>query len=571
MSDGARESDRVAELFDQVADLPFEEAKAVLDAECADAPAVKAEVLELLAFDPKKNAPSDTRPDPAMMVIAAPPSRVPDELPSRIDRFVIRRKLGAGGMGVVYEARDPVLDRPVALKLVLPDRSGRWRGGAGRLAEAQRRLLREAQAMARVAHPNVVPIYEAGLHDDAVFVTMELVTGQTLSAWAANEPRTWQAIMARLVEAGRGLAAAHAAGILHRDFKPDNVLIGVDDRARVLDFGLARALARSGDRDAIPAEDGAAESPSAIDEVLTMEGAIMGTPSFMSPEHFRGPMGPEADQWSFGVTAYRLLFGVVPFRGSLLEIQKAVEQGPPPPPASASGDIPPRVTDAILRSLSPNREDRFASVAEMVTELEAALAAELGADASIARRHRRRASAIIGALGALNFLGAGIRTSFAFDLGIGGLIVQSVVGLAITLLTVAVYRRALLGTRHNQRVIAVFVIVLATHLVHRLHALAVGGSVTSVLRDDALITAALAALAAFTMERWFLWVAALAGAYVAVTFAWERAIVPGFGLFLVGSVLVGVARWREPSPARRRGERRSGERSQPTTVPQTSS
>ena len=531
MSESTTKAERVVELFDRLVDLSPEEAKAILDEECASSPALKAEVLELLAFDAGK--PVTTK-----------------AAPSRIHRFVITRELGAGGMGVVYEARDPVLERPVALKLV------KSRGHA----DAQRRLLREAQAMARVAHPNVVPIYEAGVHDDGVFIAMELVDGQPLGAWASSESRGWQAITTRLIEAGRGLAAAHAAGILHRDFKPDNVLVGADGRARVMDFGLARSLGDDDD------EPGLTRASASIDEALTAEGVIMGTPSYMSPEHFRGDVGPESDQWSFGVSAYRLLFGVAPFRGSLLEIQRAVERGPPAPPPSA--EIPPRVTGAILRALSPGREDRFASVDDLVAELEAAVAAESGPDASIARRQRRRAAAIIGGLGALTFLMTGVRTSFTFDLGVGGLVVQSAVGLAFTLVTLGVFRRALLGARHNQRVSAVFVIVLFCHLLHRLHGLAIGAGVTSVLRDDALVTAALAALAAVTIERWFLWVVVLAATYVAVTFAWERAIVPGFGLFLVGSVLVGVGYWREPSvtPSSRRtsasGRSSSGQKSQ---------
>ena len=191
--------------------------------------------------------------------------------PARIGRFDIRAKLGEGGMGVVYEAYDAQLDRPVAIKLV---RSGE--GGP----QTHARLLREAQAMAKVSHPNVVPIYEVGEHDQQVFVAMELVAGEPLSTWQKREPRDWRDTLAVYLAAGRGLAAAHACGIIHRDFKPDNVLVGRDGRARVLDFGLARSIAAR--------DDDALRSGSVLGVDLTIVGSIMGTPSYMSPEHFRG-------------------------------------------------------------------------------------------------------------------------------------------------------------------------------------------------------------------------------------------------------------------------------------------
>ncbi len=155
-----------------------------------------------------------------------------------VGRYVVLDRIGAGGMGVVYAAYDPELDRRVALKLLRPDRFG---GDAGRL-----RLLREAQALARLTHPNVVAVYDVGTFGDRVFVAMELVEGETLRQWLRAEPRSprpWREVLERFLPAGRGLAAAHAAGLVHRDFKPENVLLGRDGRARVVDFGLAKALA----------------------------------------------------------------------------------------------------------------------------------------------------------------------------------------------------------------------------------------------------------------------------------------------------------------------------------------
>ena len=155
--------------------------------------------------------------------------------PLRIGRFVLEGPIGAGGMGIVYAARDPHLDRRIALKVVKPDAAAELRD--------QARLLREAQAMARLSHPNVVQIHEVGVWEGRVFIAMELVAGRTLAAWLATSERGWRDVVATYVAAGRGLAA----GIVHRDFKPENVLVGDDGRVRVTDFGLARGGPEFGD------------------------------------------------------------------------------------------------------------------------------------------------------------------------------------------------------------------------------------------------------------------------------------------------------------------------------------
>ena len=154
-------------------------------------------------------------------------------------RYILLEVLGAGGMGVVYSAYDPELDRRIAIKLLHPRPDGRD------TTVGQARLMREAQAMARLAHANVLPVYDVGTVGNRVFFAMEQVKGQTLRSWHQSRPRTWREVLAVFVQAGSGLAAAHAAGIVHRDFKPENVLIGNDGRVRVTDFGVARAMAEA--------------------------------------------------------------------------------------------------------------------------------------------------------------------------------------------------------------------------------------------------------------------------------------------------------------------------------------
>ena len=149
-------------------------------------------------------------------------------------RYRIVRRIGSGGMGTVYTAFDPTLDRTVALKVLHEKIEG---------ADAEQRLLREAQAMARLSHPNVVTVHDAGMEDGRPYVAMEFVEGYDLRSWLKREPRSWSEIVDQFVAAGKGLAAAHAAGLVHRDFKPGNVLVGDDGRVRVTDFGLARAAA----------------------------------------------------------------------------------------------------------------------------------------------------------------------------------------------------------------------------------------------------------------------------------------------------------------------------------------
>ncbi len=284
-----------------------------------------------------------------------------------IGRYTVEHKLGAGGMGEVFAARDPSLDRLVALKLVKPRR-------AEDAEQAGARLRREAQALARLSHPNVVPVFDAGAHGNRIFIAMELVDGQTLTRWN-EQSRPWSERLRVLLEAGRGLGAAHRAGVVHRDFKPSNVMVGDDGRARVLDFGLARDL------EAHPSTDlglGPSSSRVSGDSVrsgsLTEDGVIMGTPQYMAPEQFLDrEIDARSDQFSFCVVAYRMLYGQRPFDGrGYKQLRREVLAGTPKDPPRGTA-VPGAVWRVLRRGLSLQPHDRFASMAAVLEALQRAI------------------------------------------------------------------------------------------------------------------------------------------------------------------------------------------------------
>jgi tetratricopeptide (TPR) repeat protein/predicted Ser/Thr protein kinase len=281
-----------------------------------------------------------------------------------VGRYVVLDHIGAGGMGVVYAAYDPELDRRVALKLLRPDR---FSSDAGRL-----RLLREAQALARLTHPNVVAVYDAGTFGDRVFVAMELVEGETLRQWLRAEPRSpraWREVLERFLPAGRGLAAAHAAGLVHRDFKPENVLLGRDGRARVVDFGLAKALADAAEE---PEAAGApAEEPGgALVTPLTEWGVVLGTPAYMAPEQLRGVAADaRSDQFSYCVALYEALYGERPFPGANpREVAEEVLRGAIRE-APAETKVPGWLRAVVLRGLKVDPEARYPTMDDLLHDL----------------------------------------------------------------------------------------------------------------------------------------------------------------------------------------------------------
>ena len=271
---------------------------------------------------------------------------------AHVGPYVIERLLGAGGMGVVYAARDPRLDRTVALKLI------RQEHGSDTLAE---RLRRESKALARLSHPNVTVVYELGAADDEIYVAMEYVDGKNLRAWLRDERPTRREILATYTRAGRGLAAAHAAGLVHRDFKPDNVLIAADRSVKVTDFGLARLTG-----EVLAPEPGLADG--SAEQVLTMTGAVVGTPAYMAPEQFgRGAIDARADQFAFCVSLFEALYGARPFRGDSVDaLRVAVLAGKIDVPRAR---VAPRIRRALLRGLSADAEKRFPSMQALLAAI----------------------------------------------------------------------------------------------------------------------------------------------------------------------------------------------------------
>jgi tetratricopeptide (TPR) repeat protein len=283
-----------------------------------------------------------------------------------IGRYLILQRIGAGGMGVVYAAFDPELDRRVALKLV----RGHLEGTHG--SKGEQRLLREAQAMARLSHPNVITVHDAGTCDGGVFVAMEFVEGQTLKQWLEGRKRSWEEIVAIFADAGHGLMAAHAASLVHRDFKPDNVMIGVDGRVRVLDFGLARAFEPGEESfETSRRRDELETGSSSLSEALTRTGAMIGTPAYMAPEqHLGQPTDERSDQFSFCVALYEALYGQRPFAGRSVEaIVLAVTEGELQQ-APANSQVPRWLHDVVVRGLAVQPARRHPSMRALLHELE---------------------------------------------------------------------------------------------------------------------------------------------------------------------------------------------------------
>ncbi len=263
-------------------------------------------------------------------------------------RYQIVSEVGKGSMGFVYKAHDPQIDRPVALKILRPDRITS--------EEFVRRFVKEAQAIGRLSHPNIVTVYDSGQDHGTIFIAMEFLTGKTLKDAMLERKLSLQEIIHIGVQVSEALDYAHQKGIVHRDIKPSNIILTPDGLAKLTDFGIARI-----------------EDPSALHQ--TQAGEILGTPVYMSPEQVMGrPVDGRSDLYSLGVILYEMAMGKKPFNGeSLAAVFSSIVQDTPPEPIIPDSPLAPRLSALIVKAISKRVEDRFATGREMAQQLKACL------------------------------------------------------------------------------------------------------------------------------------------------------------------------------------------------------
>ena len=532
--------------------LPASERAAFLDAECAGDADLRLQVERGLA----SSEPTLTRTAQPPVVIGAETDEAPHQFVAaqKIGRFAVLSKLGAGGMGEVYAAYDDHLDRKVAIK-VLRARRDHDRGRA--------RFVREARAMAQLSHPNVASVYEVSTFDDQVFIAMEFIDGSTLREWCQGAERTpWQ-ILDMYLQAGRGLAAAHAAGLIHRDFKPANVLVGRDGRPRVLDFGLARSsedareptdersLEQTTDRDA--ADSSGIASASSWSDTLTADGAVMGTPHFMSPEQLRGePVDAASDQYNFCVALYADFVGCEPFPvDNLRSIARAKAAGRLQTRSDLDVSLQP-VREILARGLEPEPERRWGSMDELLEQLSRQLEAHMQ---PALRFSRRQAVAFFGVFcGALmvvsTIIGVNVRdieelspAQFLY-VGIGYLVFAM-------LLLMAIWRWMSAGAV-LRKLVQLFVITFVMLLLNRALGVVMDLPVARIVVADLLLFATATAVGALTLTPVLWWMVPYAvllasvAAFVPAASAWCMSLAP------VAIPILALAIWLQGRRATRR-------------------
>lgn len=432
---------RLTQLFDDAVDLPDTERAAYLDAACGDDLALRAAVDTLLRADADAAAADE--------FLAAPPALPADPPLSRVGRYFDLEPIGEGGMGEVYAAFDRLLQRKVALKLLRAS-----------TPHASEMLIREGVLLARLAHPNVVPLYDIGEHEDRVYLVMELIDGVTLRTWLKDQPNDWRVRLPPLLDAARGLAAAHDLGFVHGDIKPDNLMVGRDGRGRVIDFGVARHV----------------------------DGPVLGvTVAYAAPELLRDADSrtARADLYSFCVTVHECLYGERP------------------PSAAARGDLPPRLVAAVRRGLADDPAARFPSMHALIAELAAVLGRDPETDLSIARGARTAV------FSALVVVAAGVDV-LVHVRGFGGpapdaddLVRLAAFALAgVALAVAAAWSR--LRTRINRQLALMLLLGVAAMLLHRLIAARFGEGGAATLAGDMALIGALAGTAGLLLQTWLL-------------------------------------------------------------------
>ena len=314
------------------------------------------------------------------------------------DRYQILEKLGEGGMGVLYRAHDTRLSRTVALKLLRPETLD--------APERRERFVREARAASALNHPNIVTVYDIDqAADGSDRIAMEFVDGRSLERRLAEGPLSVDEALSQLREIAGALAAAHAAGIVHRDVKPANVMLTRSGQVKVLDFGLAKLTTRAGAL-------GLETADTLSKDLSTRSGVVLGTPAYMSPEQARGePVGPRSDVFSFGALAYEMLAGQRPFQGeSVAALLSSILRDDPPALATRRADIPANLAAVVSRCLARDPSARYASGEELLQALRACEAARVGAGRK--PKHLWLIAASVVALAALAFAGrAALRAS----------------------------------------------------------------------------------------------------------------------------------------------------------------
>ncbi|OJH33646.1 tetratricopeptide repeat-containing serine/threonine-protein kinase [Cystobacter ferrugineus] len=345
-----------------------------------DATLVRTVIRDVIDLNPRTAPPSASPALPPLPMVAGQ---------LLANRYTVLQVLGRGSMGEVVSAYDARLDRCVALKLLR-----RETDAIHPQEDLEARMVREAQAMARLSHPNVVAVYDVGtIEDGAIFIAMERVEGQTLRSWCEQAPRSWRDILTVYLGAGHGLAAAHEAGLVHRDFKPENVLVGRDERARVTDFGLARASASP----TTEVSRNLSLPPGALDSPLTLHGTLLGTPRYMAPELLRGEAADaRSDVFAFCVALYEALYGQHPFAGATQaeSIQNQREGRARPPPMNSP--VPAWVEHPLMQGLRADPAQRPESMRALVAELED--------DPEVRRRLRRRVVLVAALMSTLSAL-----------------------------------------------------------------------------------------------------------------------------------------------------------------------
>ena len=299
---------------------------------------------------------------------------------THVHRYIILGLIGKGGMGAVYKAYDPELDRNIALKILsLSPQEGETN------SVPQARLMREAQALAKLNHPNVVSVFDVGTHEDGVYIAMEYVEGKTLREWIKQDEPNQQKIIEVMLAAGRGLHAAHTEGIVHRDFKPENLIVGNTGQVRVLDFGLARAADFENlpiRKKSLPEQLDSQSQEQFLSQPLTQVGILIGTMAYMAPEHFLyQELDEKTDQFSFCLTLFESLFGQRPFSGKTkTALEDNVTQGRIQVPKGVN--VSDWLKNIVLKGLSVSKEDRYQSMAQLLDDL--------GYDPELARLQKRR-------------------------------------------------------------------------------------------------------------------------------------------------------------------------------------